>query len=203
MIAYLAGTILEKTDKSLLVLTSSGVGYEVFLPSARLMDLEKGAAVDLFVQSVVREDAFDLYGFSTFEEREFFGILLSIPKLGPKKALAILSVYAPDQLVDVVGKEDVAAMSRVPGIGKKSGQQIVWDLKHKLKDRILNAPVPGQSKKDRPGSEFADALAGLKNLGYSEDEAAGGLKEIFDAQPDIEASSAIREFLKMIARSKQ
>lgn len=201
MIAYVHGTLGWKTEKSCLVLTPGGVGYEVLLTVPALSCLPpKDEEIAFHVHTVVREDAIELYGFATPEERRYFNILISIAKLGPKKALAILSTFSPERLRQIAAMEDVTAMSTVSGIGKKSAHQIVWELKHKLKDEVP-ARGGGEEPTIQPG-EFGDALAGLVNLGYADEEVRPMLAEVFDADPDLDAASAVREVLKKIARSK-
>ena len=129
MIAYIHGKLLEATDRSCIILTPGGVGYELFLTLSAISTLPvSGSEIAFYVHSVVREDAFDLYGFPCFDDREVFRTLISIDRLGPKKALAILSQFAPKELQDIVFREDVKTMSIVPGIGPKSARQILWSL---------------------------------------------------------------------------
>lgn len=204
MIGYVEGRLLEFSDKSCLVLTQGGVGYEVFVPTSALAGLpEKGGQVCLFVHTVIREDAVDLYGFPASEDRDFFRLLISIDKLGPKKALAILSHFTPEHLREVVFREDDEALATVPGIGPKSARQILWFLKEKVAK--MSGPLskaPRAGKAQRPADEYLDALAGLKNLGYSEEEARPLLQEIFAGEPDLDAAGAIRAALKQIAAKR-
>lgn len=200
MIAHVAGTLLEATDKSLLVLTPGGVGYEIFVTAQALLEhRERGAEVRFFVQTVVREDAIELFGFPSFEERRYFQILTSIPNLGPKKALAILSAFPPGKLREIAAREDVKAMTSVSGIGQKSAQQIVWDLKHRFKAEASLPPGAGGAAPNAKVSEFADALQALRGLGYAEEEVRPMLAEAFEAEPDLEAAAAIRAALKKLA----
>lgn len=201
MIAYITGTLIEFTEDSCLVLTGGGVGYELRLTAPALSRLpQKGADVAYFVQAVIREDAFDLYGFDTFEERSLFQVLTSISRLGPKKALAILSRFQPDELHRIVYDEDLAALSSVSGIGKKTGQQILLELKFKLgaegaiKGRTVAPP--------QAGGVFSDALTGLKNLGYSEEEAAPVLRKILEKDAAMDVTEAMRTALKTMAAER-
>ena len=199
MIAHVAGTLTAATDRSLIVLTPGGVGYENFVTTQALLEHRaEGEPAAFFTQTVVREDALELYGFPTFLERRYFQILTSIPNLGPKKALAILSAFPPDRLREIAAREDVKAMTAVSGIGQKSAQQIVWDLKHRLKAESGLVPV-ASARREEKVSEFADALLGLRGLGYSEDEVRPILGELFEAEPDLDAASGIRAALKKLA----
>ena len=203
MIAYMHGKLLEATDKSCILLTAGGVGYELFLTVSSISTLpESGSDVAFYVYTVVREDAFDLYGFPCFDDREVFQTLISIDRLGPKKALAILSRFNPEELREIVFREDVKTMSIVPGIGPKSARQILWSLKDKMEKsksatvRGGGCPVGG----DR--SEFLDALSGLRNLGYADDEVRSFLKDIFEKEADLDAAGAIRMALKKMSANK-
>lgn len=202
MIGYIRGIILEQSEKSCLVLTSGGVGYEVHLPVPAMSRLPtEGGEVGFHTEQVVREDSQQLYGFETSEERRLFRLLLSIPSLGPKKSLAILSQFHPDDLRQIVIHEDIAALTRVSGIGKKTGQQVLWELKYKLD--TAGAPAMMGRNAAGPGrSVLQDALAGLANLGYSEEEARPILQKILDAEPDLDVSQVLREALKAIAKAR-
>lgn len=201
MIAYIKGQVVSVGEKSCVILTDSGLGYEVFLTSKNMGELPgPDQDAELFIKTVIREDAFDLYGFFTQEERETFNVLLSTPKLGPKTALAILSIFSPDRLKDVVFSEDERMLSQVPGIGVKSARRILIDLKDRLKfvvsgriSRKGNVQVP-------PVKE--DVLTGLTSLGYASVEVSHILDGILEKEPDLDVSSAIRAVLREKAREK-
>ena len=203
MIAYLAGTLLTPTDRGCILATAGGVGYEVALTTRGRAALPaKGADLTLMVRTIVREDAIELFGFASLEERAAFDTLLTISKLGPKTALAILSIFTPEELRTLVLREDVDALTLVPGIGKKSAQRIFVELKYKLDlDHASAAAIP-----DLPGGatgRFKDALAGLTNLGYEEREARAALEEVFAAEPDLEVAAALRATLKRFAKARE
>ncbi|WP_319765135.1 Holliday junction branch migration protein RuvA [Maridesulfovibrio sp.] len=203
MIAYIHGKLLEATDRSCIILTPGGVGYELFLTLSAISTLPvSGSEIAFYVHSVVREDAFDLYGFPCFDDREVFRTLISIDRLGPKKALAILSQFAPKELQDIVFREDVKTMSIVPGIGPKSARQILWSLKDKMETLKSASVRSGACPVEGDRSEFLDALSGLRNLGYGDDEVRELLKEIFDEEADLDAGGAIRMVLKKISQNK-
>ena len=202
MIAYIEGRLLELTGKGCVVVTNGGVGYELALPTTALVTLpQKGGQVCLFTHLVVREEALDLYGFATQDERDLFRLLIGIDKLGPKKALAILSHFSPDHLRELVLREDADMLATVPGIGPKSAREIMWKLRDKVAG-IKTGPVLTPTAQDGPRGEYADALSGMKALGYTEEEARPMMKDIFDAEPDLDASAAIRVALKRIAAAK-
>lgn len=201
MIGYLQGKLLHKEESSCLVLTPGGVGYELFLPTSVSLQLpEVEGKVSFYVQTIVREDALDLYGFLEQEDKEAFNDLLRVSKLGPKTALAILSTFSPGKLFSLVADEDVKSLTQVPGVGVKSAKRIIWELKERGVNR--KGALKPSSTASGQGSMFADALAGLVNLGYGEDEVAPLLKKILDQEPDLLVTEAIRSVLKTISRSK-
>jgi holliday junction DNA helicase RuvA len=202
MIAYLHGTLLETAEHSCVALTSGGVGYEVFLPTPLLARLPaQGEEVSFHTYTLVREDALELYGFDSRDERDIFGTLLSISKLGPKTSLALLSLFPPDELRRVAAGEDPDVLTRVSGIGKKTAQHIFLELKYKLKAGTIPgaASVPG----DKGAAVFRDALAGLVNLGYAEEEARSVLEQVFRDEPDLDVAQALRQTLKHMAKSRE
>ena len=203
MIAFLAGTVAAKTEGGCVVLTAGGVGYEVSMTAASAATLPKvGGEVELFVQTIVREDAIELYGFPTWDERLTFAVLLSINKLGPKTALAMLAVFTPDDLRRLVVADDYMGLVQVPGIGKKSAQRIFLDLKYKL-EAGSGGPAPSLPQLDgKAVSAFRDALAGLANLGYDESETRKVLEDVFNEQPDLDVGEALRDALKRIAKAR-
>lgn len=199
MIAYVEGRLAEIQESSVVVVTSGGVGYEVSLPANALQRLpERGSEVAYYIYTVVREDALELYGFLSWDERATFTILISISKVGAKTALAILSLYTPEDLRRIVFDDDVAALTQVSGIGKKTAQHIFLELKYKLK--VEDVPGGSVLVGESPGRVFRDAVTGLVNLGYTEDEAGPVVKDILKGQPDLDVSGALRAALKALAK---
>ncbi|WP_243360930.1 Holliday junction branch migration protein RuvA [Fundidesulfovibrio terrae] len=201
MIAYLRGELLEKSDKGCLVLTPSGVGYELTVSTPTAANLPgKGEEASLYVHAQTGEDGTRLFGFASGEERQAFRALIGIPKLGPKTALAMLSSYGVNDLALIAAREDVAALSQVPGIGKKSAQRMILELKYALDGVSGHSPV--HAAQTPAGSVFRDALAALTNLGYNESQAGPILREALEAEPDLDVAQAIRACLKKIAAAK-
>lgn len=203
MIGYLKGTVLSAGEKGLVLLTPGGVGYEVAAPTSVLARLPgRGGEAELFVHTQVGEKAIDLFGFIEHDDLDLFRTLISIDKLGPKKALAILSMFDAAHLREIAWREDADTLATVPGIGPKSAKQILWHLKDKV-DKLAPAPAGAAAPRvEGPRGEYMDALAGLKGLGYSEDEVRPMILEIFDAEPDLDAASAIRAALRKIAAAR-
>ena len=203
MIAYVEGRLAQVWGNTALVVTQGGVGYAVGLPAHTLASLPgRGAAVAFYTSQAVREDALELFGFASFEERQTFEVLVSISKVGARTALGILSIFRPDDLRRLVLEDDVLALTRVSGIGKKTAEHIFLELKYKLKvdDAPQAAALVGSGV--RPGSVFRDVLDGLGNLGYSEDACAPMVKKILLEEPDLDVTGALRAALKTLAKGK-
>ena len=203
MLAYIEGRLLERAENSCVLVTAGGVGYEIFLPEHALASLPaQGGMASFFTSFIVREDAQELFGFPTWDERQTFVLLRGINRVGARTALAILSQYRPDDLRRIVADDDANALTRVPGIGKKTAQQIFLELKYKLKpgDGPISLSSPGAAA---PGSSvYRDALTGLANLGYDEDSAGPLLKEALAADPDLSVGEALRAVLKAVGKGK-
>lgn len=196
MIAYLEGTILYQEHDACVLLTSGGVGYQVLLTNKGLSALPgAGSETRIFVHTVVREDALTLYGFFSREERDTFITLLGVPKLGPKTALAMLGCYEPAELASCIGREDVAALTVIPGIGAKTAKRLLLDLKDKLKPTM----TVSSGKIAPKASEAGDCAAALISLGYGRQEVDEVVRAIFEEEPDLDASSAIRKALKIFS----
>jgi Holliday junction DNA helicase RuvA len=197
MIAYIEGRVAEVTPQSCVLATAGGLGYEVFLTARDLAGLpERGGEAAFYTSLVVREDANELFGFRSFEERRAFLILTSISRVGAKTAMSVLSVFRPAELHRLVAEEDPLALTAVPGIGKKSAQQIFLELKYKLKMEDLPAGTQGHAT----SGVLRDALSGLAGLGYSEDEGREALGAVLAAEPDLDVSAALRAALKKLAK---
>ena len=172
MIGRLHGKLLEKNPPQILI-DVSGVGYEVDVPMSTFCNLpEVGGELTLHTHFVVREDAQLLYGFATLAERAVFRALIKISGVGPKIALALLSGITVDQLKDAVDRGETGLLTKVPGIGKKTAERLVLELKDKLAGTgAATAAVPTSGAR-------ADVAAALIALGYSEREAAAATKKL-------------------------
>lgn len=202
MIAYVEGRLAETTDNACLVVTNGGVGYEIHLPSHTLAQLPKrGDMIHFYAATIVREDALELFGFETWDERQTFIVLTSISRVGARTAIAILSVFRPDDLRRIVADDDMLSLTQVSGIGKKTGQQIFLELKYKLKGGTSLA-APSKSSLIQGGGVLTDAVAGLVNLGYTEEEATRTVKQILAEESDLDVSDTLRAALKALARGR-
>jgi Holliday junction DNA helicase RuvA len=199
VIAHLRGRILEKQPTRVIV-EAGGVGYDVAVPLSTFYGLgEPGAEVALRVHTHVREDALALYGFATALELDLFDRLISISGIGPKLALAVLSGIEPPDLVGAIERGDVARLTAIPGVGKKTSERIVLELK----DRLPRARVTEAAGDATPavGSVRDDLLSALVNLGYhrplAEKAVDASLKAIGrDAGFERTLKQALREVAK-------
>ena len=190
MIGRLTGILAEKNPPQLLV-DVNGVGYEVDVPMSTFFNLPGlGERVVLLTHFVVREDAQVLYGFLTHEERATFRQLVKISGVGPRTALSILSGLSVNELAQAVSLQESGRLVKVPGIGKKTAERLLLELKGKLGDAIA-APAAVQ------GDAQADILQALVALGYSDREAAAALKAL---PADVGVSDGIKLALKALAR---
>jgi len=166
MIARLSGTVLEKQATRLIV-DVGGVGYEVHVPLSTFYHLpDAGAAVALRVHTHVREDAIVLFGFATALEQQLFELLIATSGIGPKLALAVLSGIDPADLVRAVQSADVARLTRIPGIGRKTAERISLELKDRLKQQWAVEAATATGGAAAEAELRADLLSALVNLGY-------------------------------------
>ena len=199
MIAWLKGELLDKRPPSIL-LNVNGVGYELDAPLNVFYELaDLGSQVQLYVHMVVREDAQNLYGFASLKQRDLFRSLIKVSGIGPKVALAILSSLTADELLSCVAHEDVATLVAVPGIGKKTAQRLLVELKDRLEREFGTAmPDVPSGKASGAVSKERDAIEALITLGYKPADASGAVRAI--AEPDMTSESLIRAALKNMAR---
>ena len=191
MIGRLAGLLVEKNLPHLLI-DCHGVGYEVDVPMSTFYNLPAaGERVTLLTHLVVREDAQLLYGFGTAAEREAFRHLIRISGIGPRMALAVLSGMSVSELAQTVASQQAGRLTKIPGIGKKTAERLLLELKGKL------APDLGLPGAAAASDAQADIQQALLALGYSEKEAAAALK---DLPADAGVSEGIKLALKKLAR---
>jgi Holliday junction DNA helicase RuvA len=194
MIGRLAGTLVEKNPPSLLV-DVNGVAYELAVPMSTFYNLPGlGDRVTLLTHQVVREDAHLLFGFATAAEREAFRALIRISGVGARTALAVLSGMSVDDLTNAVALQDSGRLTRIPGIGKKTAERLLLELKGKFAPAIEGAGA----NTAQAGDSGADILRALMALGYSEKEAAAALRQV---PAGTSVSDGIRAALKSLARS--
>jgi Holliday junction DNA helicase RuvA len=190
MIGKIQGTLAEKNPPQVLVM-SHGVGYEIDVPMSTFYHLPRtGEPVELLTHMVVREDAHLLYGFLTAAERSAFRQLLKISGVGPKVALSVLSGLSVEDLSIAVASQDAARLQKVPGIGKKTAERLVLELRDKL-------PAAMSVARSNAGPAGGDVLNALLGLGYNEREAQAAVKQL---PADLQLPDAIRHALKHLAK---
>jgi len=194
MIAYLRGTLIQKTPGRVVVETG-GVGYAASIPVSSYAKLgEVGGTVELFIHTHLSDDALALYGFVSQDEKDMFLKLIGITGIGPKLAMNILSGIAPEDLAEAVRASDVARISLVPGIGKKTALRLTMELQDKLekKEQLLAA---------RGSPEKEDLLSALQNMGFRRKEAERAVDQTTAAnKPGTEFEKLLRECLRRLAK---
>jgi Holliday junction DNA helicase RuvA len=204
MIASIAGRVRSR-GAGRIVLEAAGVGYEIFVPLTTYYRVPGvGAAAELEIRQVVREDAITLYGFATPAEKQAFDLLLGVQHVGPRLALAILSVLPPDELAGAVADGDVDRIDAAPGVGPKVAERVVRELRDKIGDLALHAA-------ERPAADRAtghangiadDALSALVNLGYKPVEARRALDRVASASAADGIEGLIRKALAVLLGEK-
>lgn len=202
MISYLKGKVLHKASTSAVILAGN-IGYEVILTANKLLQLVPAQEVELYTYLHVREDAVQLYGFENWEEREFFLLLLNVSGVGPKVAMTILGQSTINGLHRAIAEENIAFLTKVPGIGKKTAQRLVLELKDKLPEEsfaFLASEDSEPQTRAETGAAKNDIYAVLLTLGYHESEIRTiypQLKEVI-AQGDEQA--VIKKALQLLAK---
>jgi Holliday junction DNA helicase RuvA len=198
VIAFLRGRILDKQPNRLTV-DVNGVGYDVAVPLSTFYGLgEAGAEVSLRVHTHVREDAIALFGFASRLEQDLFERLIAISGIGPKVALAVLSGIEPAELTRAIERADLARLTAIPGVGKKTAERIVLELKDRL-PRAPAAPAGGGAVRDA-GVLRDEVLSALVNLGYHRPLAEKAVESAVKATPDGNFERTLKQALRELAR---
>jgi Holliday junction DNA helicase RuvA len=187
MIGHVEG-VVRKVGTGSVILSTSGVGYKIACMRETASSLQEGTTAALWTYLAVREDALDLYGFPAEEELRFFELLLTVSGIGPKSALAILDIAAVETLRSAIASENAAYLTNVSGIGKKTAEKIVLELKDKV----------GKASEGLPMTSDGEALEAMRTLGYSAQEARDALRKV---PANIESSSErLREALRIVGK---
>jgi len=197
VIAHLTGTLLEKHVQRLIV-DVGGVGYDVNVPLSTFYTVgDPGSRVTLRVHTHVREDALQLFGFATALELSLFQKLIGVSGIGPKVALSVLSGIEPADLVRAIRQSDVARLVRIPGVGKKTGERLVVELRDRL-------PQSAASEAEAPAAEGddvrTDLLSALANLGYQRAAIEKTVEKVMRQSASSDFEPLLREILKALAR---
>ena len=206
MIAHLSGTLLSKQATSV-ILDVSGVGYEVTIPLSTFYDLEDlGSNVQLRIYTHVREDALQLYGFKTARERELFLKIISVSGIGPKLGITLLSGMTADEMVASIRTNNLARLTLIPGVGRKTAERLIMELREKVADLSSAQLEEELGAKPEAGAEStedtvrADALSALLNLGYQRSGAEKAIDAALSEGGDITVESVLIRSLKKLAR---
>lgn len=199
MIAYLQGELREK-EPTRVVLDVGGVGYEVLIPLSTFYELpDEGKTVALRVHTHVREDTLQLFGFRSARERAVFELLLRTSGVGPKLAQAILSGVAPDDLLAAIEAGEVAVLRAVPGVGQKTAERIVVDLRDRVSDLAGPSDASGASPRATPrGGPAEEAVSALVNLGYGASHAE---RAVDAAREDLDGDASLEEVIRAALRT--
>ena len=202
MIAHLHGTIHEKHPNRI-VLDVHGVGYDVFVPLSTFYVLgDPGTAIALRIHTHVREDALTLYGFATLLEQELFERLIGVSGIGPRLALAVLSGIEPIDLIRAIERGDLARLTAIPGVGKKTSERIVLELKDRL-PRAQAAAIAAAGAPPEAPVMRDDVVSALVNLGYHRplaEKAADAAVTTLGRSPDAGFERALRQALRELAK---
>jgi Holliday junction DNA helicase RuvA len=198
MIAQIRGLLLEKRP-GVAIVETQGIGYQVFVSLSTFYDLpEATQGVRLHTYTHVREDLLQLFGFSTFLEKEIFQILIGVSGIGPKLALNILSGIAPAELIASLQSEDVARLTQIPGVGRKTAERLVFDLKEKI-GKIAGRGETPKEEKGKKGQVVDDVVSALVNLGYRKNQAESVVEQVWRQRPDASLEEILKESLRALA----
>ena len=206
MIAHLNGRLLSKEPNSVIV-DVSGVGYEVSIPLSTFYELEnEGSNVQLRIYTHVKEDALQLYGFKTERERSLFVNFISVSGIGPKIGIALLSGMSADELINSIKSNNLARLTLIPGVGRKTAERLIVDLREKMMalaatqveaETGTSTDTPVRSAEDDVRSQ---ALSGLLNLGYQKSAAEKAIDSVLSEESDPTVESVLRRGLRKLAR---
>ena len=205
MIAHLSGTLLSKQATSV-ILDVSGVGYEVTIPLSTFYELEDaGSTVQLRIYTHVREDALQLYGFKTARERELFLRLISVSGIGPKLGITLLSGMSADEMISSIRTNNLAKLTLIPGVGRKTAERLVMELRDKVASLRAEVEEELGTKTDAAAvptedSMRADALSALLNLGYQRNAAEKAVTAAMSETSDVSVESILRSSLRKLAK---
>ena len=197
MIAYINGRIISKASNSVII-ENNGIGYEIIIPLSTLYNLpEDHEDVSLYIHPYIKDETMTLFGFFSMLEKRLFLMLISISGIGPKLAINILSGIGPEDLLNAIVNEDVTHLCRIPGIGKKTAQRLILELKEKAGKIVISEGIRQQKGIEDP--IVKDVLSALLNLGYPEDMAKEAIKKAMMRIKDRGLESLIRESLRIMA----
>ena len=189
MIGSLRGSVLERLDDGRVLIEVSGIGYLVTVTPRTLAELEPTSPVFLYIHHHIREDAQMLFGFLRRDERAAFDILIATHGIGPSLAVAILGTHTPSALIDIVAGSDLSALTLVPGVGKKTAERLLVELRNRLNLPMLDPLTSGV------GSTVGNVREALAGLGYAPEEIREAMRELSDSDS---AESLLRDALRLL-----
>jgi Holliday junction DNA helicase RuvA len=203
MIALLSGKLLEKTASSVIV-DVGGVGYEVLIPLSTFYELgEVGTEIQLRIYTHVREDAIQLFGFKTNRERDLYLKLISVQGVGAKSGITMLSGMSADEIVDAIRKDNLAKLTAIPGVGRKTAERLVVELRDKVGELALAASESESRTATLDASSdyaFDDALSALLNLGYQRNAAEKAVQQVRREGVEADVQKILRSSLQKLAK---
>jgi Holliday junction DNA helicase RuvA len=201
MIAFLSGKLLEKQANTVIV-DVAGVGYEVTVPLSTYYELgEVGAPISLRIYTHVREDAIQLFGFKTARERDLYLKLISVQGIGAKSGISLLSGMSADEIILAIRTEDLARLTSIPGVGRKTAERLVIELRDKVSETSIAAAAGSSQSGAAPVDEvFDDALSALVNLGYQRGLAEKALKQTVQEGTELSVQKLLRRSLQILAK---
>jgi Holliday junction DNA helicase RuvA len=198
MIGSLRGTVLERTGDTTVLLEVGGVGYLVSVTPKTLAELEPGTPAFLYIHHHIREESQTLFGFLHRDERTTFDVLIATHGIGPALALAILGTHPPAALVDIVAMNDLGALTLVPGVGKKTAERLLIELRNRLNLPMLD-PVGVAAGQNGGATVIGNVREALTGLGYGPDEVRDALRELPSTG---DASSLLRDALQLLGAKR-
>ena len=202
MIAYLSGKLLEKQANTAIV-DVGGVGYEVSIPLSTFYELgEVGSDVSLRIYTHVREDAIQLFGFKTNRERELYLRLLSVQGIGAKSGITMLSGMSADEIIMAIRTDDLARLTSIPGVGRKTAERLVIELRDKVGELATGGDLPLDAARPMQPADvvFEDALSALVNLGYQRNAAEKAVKQAAQEGTEMSVQKLLRRALQVLAK---
>jgi Holliday junction DNA helicase RuvA len=206
MIAHLSGTLLTKHATSI-VLDVGGVGYEVTIPVSTFYDMEEpGSPIQLRIYTHVREEALQLFGFRTARERELFTLLIQVSGIGPKSAIAMLSGMSADEIISAIRANNLARLTSIPGVGRKTAERMVIELRDKMTALLTPALEEQLAAAGASGAQVSedalrdDALSALLNLGYQRALAEKAVTQAVQEGGDLSVEVILRRSLRHLSK---
>lgn len=190
MISFIKGKILNKVADTMIILTESGLGYSVCCTSKLLFELNEGDKVELFTYMKVSENSNELFGFETLEDKGFFELLLSVKGIGPRGAINILALGSIKQTKNAIANGDIAYLTQVSGIGKRTAERMVVEMKSKIR----SSGHDGEYGVSQSGDMLSEVISGLVAMGYTKEEAKASASGLNTEDKTIE--ELLKEALK-------